>query len=70
MSFDVAAYEINDEERFYWVKNHDSLRAQRIASRKSTIQWVRENRNTIDASIREALGGMPIIHNQSVDSIE
>jgi len=70
MPFDVAAYEINDEERFYWVKNNDELRAQRIASRKSTIQWVRENRDSIDVSIRKALGGMPIIHEINTDSFE
>lgn len=64
-------YAISDEERFYWVKNNDSLRAQRIASLKSMWTFVRENREIIDASIREALGGQPIRHIFSLlDDIE
>jgi len=70
MPFDAAAYEINDEERFYWVKNNDSLRAQQIASLKSIIQFVREHRDIIDASIREELRGMPIIHDTNIDATE
>lgn len=70
MPFDVAAYEINDQERMYWVRNNDGLRAQQIASLKSVIQFVREHRDIIDASIRKALGGQPIIHDISIDSIE
>jgi hypothetical protein len=70
MPFPAEAYEINDEERGYWVKNNDGLRCQQIASLKSTVTWVRENRDTIDASIREALGGMPIIHDICIDAIE
>lgn len=70
MPFDAAAYEINDEERGYWVENNDELRCQRIASLKSVTQFVREHRAEIDVSIRKALGGMPIIHDICIDSIE
>lgn len=70
MPFDVAAYEINDEERGYWVKSNDTLRAQQVASLKSVVQFVREHRDIIDASIREALGGQPIIHDINIDATE
>ena len=70
MPFPPEVYDISDEERFYWVKNNDELRAQRIASLKSMWTFVRENRDIIDVSIRKALGGQPIIQDMHVDSIE
>ncbi len=59
---------ITDEERYYYARNNDGLRAQKIMSLKSWTTWVRQNRELIDDTIRRLVGDGPIRH--SLDAVD
>lgn len=48
-----ARQRLNDEERELWVLNDEWLYQMQRRSRKSMRQFIRENREEIDAAIRQ-----------------
>lgn len=50
---------LNDEERRLWVLNEESLYNMQRTSRRPMRAFIRENRETIDATIRAALAPKP-----------